>query len=111
MPKRHNDDRVALDFVADLLVADEEAADLAPAEALEPRPQARIVQQPQRRSRTQGQHGARYGLAVHRGEELVEPDQVGSRLADSANPHQSGCGGGNSWSVPRLSARICSTPV
>jgi len=62
VPKTHDDDCLALDFIAKLVVAHEQAADLAWGETLQAWIKARIASQQARWGCPQGPHGARRGL-------------------------------------------------
>lgn len=77
VPKPQDDDRIALNFIAEFVVTDEQATDLARDEVPQACTEAWIVAQQSRRGRPKGPHGAARGPPVHRREELVKSGKVG----------------------------------
>lgn len=82
MPKPQHIDRRLLDFIAQLVTADENAADLPRIELLKPLAEARLIKKP-RRGLRQCLDGSSRREAVYRSEKVVQAGNVGDRFCSS----------------------------
>ena len=102
MPKAQDEDGSGSDLVTDLIVANDDPANLTRQVGIELLAETRVVEQPVWSVRKVS-NDPRRRLRRHRAQVRMQPHKIGGRPSGPLGLH--GLGGGNGASVARLSAQ------